>query len=79
MTTEASVEQVIQQYRVLLTRNPTHDEKVDLQPDKGRSVLFHDESEGRLFELLLILVNSETTSTTLIVSRGADEEQTQIK
>ena len=78
MTTEASVAQVIQYYHELLTRNPKNDEKVGIQPEKGRSVLFRDESKGRPFELHVILVNSETTSTTLIVSRGADEEQTQI-
>lgn len=78
MTTEASVDEVLQHYRELLTRNPEHDTKLSIQPNEGRSVVFCDESEGRPFELHVILVNSKTTSTTLIVSREPAEQQTRI-
>ena len=78
MVTTDSVEDVLEFYRDLLTRNQTNDQKLGIGPLVGRSVVFSDESNGRPFAFHTILVNSENTSTTLIVTRGVDERQTRI-
>lgn len=78
MVTDDSVDKVIAFYRELLTRNNANDERLGIQSDAGRSVIFSDESEGRPFEFHTILVNSENRSTTLIITRGKDEEKTHI-
>ncbi len=78
MTTRDSVEKVVAFYRELLTRNPVNDKKLGIAPTVGRSVLFSDESDGRPFALRTILVNSANSSTTLVISRGKDEEATHI-
>lgn len=78
MLTPDSVEKVLAFYRDLLTRNPVNDKKLSIGPSDGRSVVFSDESEGRPFALHTIVVNSEHASTTLIITRGRDEDQTHI-
>ncbi|QEF96402.1 hypothetical protein Mal15_04300 [Stieleria maiorica] len=78
MTTPDSVEKVLAFYQDLLTRNATNDKTLGIEPDVGRSVVFSDESEGRPFAFHTILVNSEASSTTLIVTRGESEELTSI-
>ena len=47
-------------------------------PDSGRSVTFHDDSEGRPLAIHVILVNTDKASTTLVISRGATESETHI-
>ena len=76
MTTKDSVEDVLKFYRTLL--DPKSGDKLGLEKSEGRSVLFSDESEGRPFAFHTILVNESTKSTVLIVTRGADEEETRI-
>lgn len=78
MMTRDSAKKVVAFYRDLLNRNPTNDSKLGTRPQIGRSVVFSDESEGRPFELHTILINSANTSTTLIITRGGDEEHTHI-
>ena len=78
MVTRDSVDKVLAFYRDLLTRNPTNDRKLGLAPQVGRSVVFSDESDGRPFAFHTIVVNSANTSTTLIITRGDDEEHTRI-
>ena len=78
MATPDSVDKVLAFYRDLLTRNKTNDEKLGIGPQVGRSVVFSDESTERPFAFHTIVVNSEHTSTTLIVTRGKDEELTRI-
>ncbi|MBD3674462.1 MAG: hypothetical protein HUJ26_13150 [Planctomycetaceae bacterium] len=78
MTTEDSVEKVVAFYRELLTRNPEHDRQLGIAAETGRSVVFNDESEGRPFAFHTILVNSAQRSTTLIITRGENEETTRI-
>ncbi len=78
MLTTDSVDNVLAFYRDLLTRKPTSDEKLGIGPLIGRSVVFNDESDGRPFAFHTIVVNSDNTSTTLIVTRGEDEKQTHI-
>jgi hypothetical protein len=47
-------------------------------PASGRSVTFHDDSEGRPLAIHVILVNTDKASTTLVISRGATESETHI-
>ena len=77
-TTGDSVDKVLAFYRELLTRNPTNDEKLEIGPQNGRSVVFNDESEGRPFAFHTIVVNTADTSTTLIITRHNDENLTHI-
>lgn len=78
MVTTDSVDKVLAFYRDLLTRNPANDEKLGIGPLVGRSVVFSNESDGRPFAFHTIVVNSTNTSTTLIITRGKDEEQSRI-
>ena len=78
MTTEDSVEDVLKFYRALLKRDPKIDDKLGDKAETGRSVIFSDESDGRPFAFHTISVNTSTASTTLIVTRGADETETRI-
>ncbi|MFG0331748.1 MAG: hypothetical protein ACF8TS_00175, partial [Maioricimonas sp. JB049] len=78
MVTPDSVDKVLAFYRDLLVRNPTNDEKLGIGPKVGRSVVFSDESEGRPFAFHTIMVNSANSSTTLIITRGKDQDQTHI-
>ena len=78
MVTRDSIDKVLVFYRDLLTRNRTNDGKLGTGPNVGRSVVFGDESEGRPFAFHTIVVNSANSSTTLIITRGKDEEQTHI-
>ena len=78
MVTTDSVDKVLKFYRDLLARNPANDAKLGIDPTVGRSVVFADESEGRSFAFHTIVVNSANASTTLIVTRSKDEEQTRI-
>jgi len=78
VVTRDSVDRVLAFYRDLLTRNPTNDRKLGIAPQVGRSVVFSDESDGRTFAFHTIVVNFANTSTTLIITRGDDEEHTRI-
>lgn len=46
--------------------------------DAGRSVTFHDDSEGRPLAIHVILINTDKASTTLVISRAATESETHI-
>ena len=78
MTTGDSVEKVVAFYRDLLNRNRANDKKLGDDPKAGQSVVFSDESEGRPFAFHTILVNSTNSSTTIMITRGGDEETTRI-
>ncbi len=78
MMTRDPVDDVIAFYRELLTRDATNDSKLGIGVTVGRSVVFSDESDGCPFAFHTIVVNSTGTSTTLVITRGADEEQTRI-
>jgi hypothetical protein len=78
MVTPDSVDKVLAFYRGLLTRTQDNDRKLGIKPNVGRSVLFSDESAGRSFAFHTIVVNSEDSSTTLIITRGIQEESTHI-
>ena len=44
----------------------------------GRSVMFHDDSQGRPLDVRIIIVNTPKSSTTLVISRGDTESETHI-
>jgi len=78
LVTGDSVDKVLAFYRDLLNRNPANDSRLGIGPQVGRSVIFSDESEGYPFAFHTIVVNSANTSTTLIITRGDDENYTRI-
>ncbi len=46
--------------------------------ESGRSVMFHDDSQGRPLGIHIIIVNTNKSSTTLVISRGETESETHI-
>ncbi|MEZ6120582.1 MAG: hypothetical protein R3C28_28950 [Pirellulaceae bacterium] len=78
MTTPDPVDKVLTFYRNLLTREPDDDDNLGLAAGTGRSVMFSDESENRPFAFHTILVNSKNSSTTIVITRGPNEDQTVI-
>jgi len=78
MTTEDSVQKVVSFYKGKLTPEKDAEDKEGVERKEGRSVVISDDSEGRPFVLQTILVNTSTTSTTLIISRAAGEDKTHI-
>jgi hypothetical protein len=46
--------------------------------DSGRSITSHDDSENRPLAIHIILVNTEKSSTTLVISRAKTESETHI-
>ena len=79
MVTDASVEKVVEYYRSKL-QPPSSNSlgRSELSEHAGRSVVFSDDSAGRPFAIHTAMVNTEHTSTTLIISRGTDEAKTHI-
>ena len=77
MKTEASVEEVLKYYREKLAPAKIDNEIPSLDPG-GRSVFVSNDTQGRSFELHTILVNTEQTSTTLVISRAKGDKTTQI-
>ena len=79
MTTDAPVAKVVVYYKNKLKPKVISDDKVkEDKATSGRSVTFHDDSEGRPFSVHVILVNTELTSTTLVITRGEQESKTHI-
>lgn len=78
MTTPDPVDKVLTFYRKLLNRDPAADDKLGLASGTGRSVVFSDESENRPFAFHTILVNSKNSSTTIVNTRGPNEDKTVI-
>ena len=81
MTTPDSVGQVVDYYKQLFSSDadstkakPTN----ALAKDFPRSVAFHEDSTGRALSIHIISVNTTHTSTTLVISRAADEMETHI-
>ncbi len=46
--------------------------------ERGRSVMFQDDSQGRPLRIHIIIVNTEKSSTTLVISRADAESETHI-
>jgi hypothetical protein len=83
MTTEASVEEVLDYYKTKLApakgeEGKAEEGKAEPAETSGRSVFFSDDSDGRPFALHTVIVNAGDTSTTLVISRGKDEAKTHI-
>jgi len=81
LTTKDSMDKVVAYYEIKL--KPAADPraaKSEGKPgtDPGRSVMSHDDSEGRPVRIHIILVNTEKSSTTLVISRGETESETHI-
>jgi hypothetical protein len=81
LTTKDPIAKVIAYYEAKL--KPDADSKT-AKPEKktgsasGRSVMSFDDSQGRPVRIHLILVNTEKTSTTLVISRAEKESETHI-
>ena len=81
LTTKDPMDKVIEYYKTKLkqgvdSETAKPDDKV--APDSGRSVMFHDDSQGRPLGLHIIIVNSDKSSTTLVISRAKTESETHI-
>ena len=81
LTTKDPMPKVIEYYKTKLM--PTASSKTAKPGDKaatdpGRSVSFNDDSEGRPVAIYVILVNTDKSSTTLVISREATESETHI-
>jgi hypothetical protein len=81
LTTKDPIAKVIAYYEAKL--KPDADSKT-AKPEKktasasGRSVMSHDDSRDRPVRIHIILVNTEKTSTTLVISRAETELETHI-
>lgn len=81
LTTKDPMPKVIEYYKTKLlptagSKTAKPEEKVI--NDSGRSVTFHDDSEGRPVAIHIILVNTQNASTTLVISHAATEAETHI-
>lgn len=77
LTTQDPMPKVIEYYRTKLASAPTP-KPAKPAADSGRSVTFHDDSEGRPVAIHVIVVNTDKASTTLVISRAAAETETHI-
>ena len=80
-TTKDPMEKVIAYYETRLkpaagSKDAKPDERA--AADSGTSVVSHDDSVGRPVATHIILVNTEKTSTTLVISRAATESETHV-
>ncbi|MBN2291623.1 MAG: hypothetical protein JXM70_04310 [Pirellulales bacterium] len=81
LTTKDSMAKVIEYYKAKLKRGTdfaTTKPNNKSGADPGRSVMFHDDSQGRPLGIYIILVNTDNSSTTLVISRAEKESETHI-
>jgi hypothetical protein len=81
LTTKDPMDKVIKYYETKL--KPGADPKTAKSEGKpgtdlGRSVMSQDDSHGRPLRVHIILVNTEKTSTTLVISRAETDSETHI-
>ncbi|KAA5541397.1 hypothetical protein FYK55_17670 [Roseiconus nitratireducens] len=82
MKTPDGAEKVLEFYREKLKSQPDGKPVAD---DKlanwtgGRSVTYHEGEDDRSVKVYVILVNQENATTSLVISRGEDEDQTHIQ
>ena len=81
LTTKDPMAKVIEYYKTKLKQGT--DSKTTKSDDKsgaesGRSVMFHDDSQGRPLGIHIIIVNTDKSSTTLVISRAETESETHI-
>ncbi len=78
-TTPDSVNKVLGYYKSKLKAVPkTAAEPQSPESESGRSVTFHNDSDGRPIALHVIVVNTGKSTTTLVISRGQNEARTHI-
>ena len=81
LTTPDPMDKVIEYYETKLkpvADSRTADANGKPTIDSGRSVTFHNDSENRPVAIHIILVNTDKSSTTLVISRAKTESQTHI-
>lgn len=81
LTTPDPIDKVIEYYETKLKSDAdsrTADAKGKPALDSGRSVTFHDDSASRPVAIHIILVNTDKSSTTLVISRAKTESETHI-
>lgn len=81
LTTKDPIAKVVEYYKTNLKQGT--DSKTTKSDDKfgtesGLSVMFHDDSQGRPLEVHIIIVNTDKSSTTLVISRAETESETHI-
>jgi hypothetical protein len=79
LTTADPVRKVIDYYETKLKPAPEAAQPNQREASaSGRSVAFHDDSDGRPLAVHVIVVNTDKASTTLVISRGEKENETHI-
>jgi len=81
LTTKDPMAKVIEYYETKLKQGADSETaKPEGKPGKesGRSVMFHDDSQGRPLGIHIIIVNTDKSSTTLVISRAETESETHI-
>jgi hypothetical protein len=81
LTTTDPMAKVIQYYETKLKQDPhaeTAKQGGKSASDAGRSVMSHDDSQNRPLAIHIILVNTDKSSTTLVISRAETESETHI-
>ena len=81
LITRDPVAKVLEYYRSKVASKTNGDDaEANDQPrtDSSRSVTFHGDSENRPLALHMILINTDDTSTTLVISRAEMETETHI-
>ena len=81
MTTTDPIAKVVDYYKSKLepaaaTDNRKADDKLPI--DSARSVTFHGDSKDRPVAIHIVLVNTDKSSTTLVISRAEGESETHI-
>ena len=81
LTTKDPMEKVIRYYEAKL--KPAADPLPENREDEpatvsGRSVMCHDDPENRPLAIQVILVNTDKSSSTLVISRAETESETHI-
>ena len=81
LTTKDSTAKVLEYYKTKLKQgadSETSKPGDKSATDSGRSVMFHHDSQGRPLEIHIIIVNTDKSSTTLVISRAETEPETHI-
>jgi len=81
LTTKDPMAKVIEYYETKLKQrgdSETAKQERKSESDSGRSVMFHDDSQGRPLRIHIIIVNTGKSSTTLVISRAETESETHI-
>ena len=81
LTTKDPMAKVIEYYKTKLKQGTDSETAKPAEKpgtESGRSVMFHDDSRGRPLGIHIIIVNTDTSSTTLVISRAETESETHI-